>query len=150
MSGGGAKGGKQVKKVTGLAVSCTKEGDFTEWYTQAITRSEMIEYYDVSGCYILRPWSFKWVLPLCVCGGEGMGGSHKGPALTAAPPAQWAPWRRLLVQAIVPCSLIPRTWLGCESVLPVFGVWAGGRAGWWVGLVAKKPPATQAVRPAAA
>lgn len=25
---------------------------------QVITKSEMIEYYDVSGCYILRPWSF--------------------------------------------------------------------------------------------
>ena len=25
---------------------------------QVITKSEMIEYYDVSGCYILRPWSY--------------------------------------------------------------------------------------------
>ena len=24
-----------------------------------ITKSEMIEYYDVSGCYILRPWAFS-------------------------------------------------------------------------------------------
>lgn len=24
-----------------------------------ITKSELIEYYDVSGCYILRPWSFS-------------------------------------------------------------------------------------------
>jgi bifunctional glutamyl/prolyl-tRNA synthetase len=23
-----------------------------------ITKGEMIEYYDVSGCYILRPWAF--------------------------------------------------------------------------------------------
>ena len=27
-------------------------------YFQVITKSEMIEYYDVSGCYILRPWSY--------------------------------------------------------------------------------------------
>lgn len=27
-------------------------------YFQIITKSEMIEYYDVSGCYILRPWSY--------------------------------------------------------------------------------------------
>jgi prolyl-tRNA synthetase len=27
-------------------------------YCQVITKSEMIEYYDVSGCYVLRPWSF--------------------------------------------------------------------------------------------
>ena len=25
---------------------------------QIITKGEMIEYYDVSGCYILRPWSY--------------------------------------------------------------------------------------------
>ena len=23
-----------------------------------LTKAEMMEYYDVSGCYILRPWSF--------------------------------------------------------------------------------------------
>lgn len=26
---------------------------------QVITKSELIEYYDVSGCYILRPWAFS-------------------------------------------------------------------------------------------
>lgn len=26
---------------------------------QVITKGEMIEYYDVSGCYILRPWAFS-------------------------------------------------------------------------------------------
>lgn len=25
---------------------------------KVITKSEMIEYYDVSGCYVLRPWSY--------------------------------------------------------------------------------------------
>lgn len=25
---------------------------------QVLVKGEMIEYYDVSGCYILRPWSF--------------------------------------------------------------------------------------------
>jgi len=34
-----------------------KEENLSEWYSQIITKSEMIEYYDVSGCYILRPWS---------------------------------------------------------------------------------------------
>jgi len=28
------------------------------WYAQVITKAELIEYYDVSGCYILRPQSF--------------------------------------------------------------------------------------------
>jgi hypothetical protein len=54
-----APGEKKVVKKTGLAVSAKKEEDFAEWYTQTIVLSEMIEYYDVSGCYILRPWSFK-------------------------------------------------------------------------------------------
>ena len=26
---------------------------------QIITRAELVEYYDVSGCYILRPWSYS-------------------------------------------------------------------------------------------
>lgn len=26
---------------------------------QVITKAEMIEYYDVSGCYVLRPWSYS-------------------------------------------------------------------------------------------
>lgn len=36
----------------------SKDVDFPTWYSQVITRSEMIEYYDISGCYILRPWSY--------------------------------------------------------------------------------------------
>lgn len=27
-------------------------------FFQIITKAELIEYYDVSGCYILRPWSY--------------------------------------------------------------------------------------------
>jgi hypothetical protein len=67
---GGSAGGdgskKVLKKQTGLALSVTKEEDFTEWYTQTIVLSEMIEYYDVSGCYILRPWAFRYVHVECV------------------------------------------------------------------------------------
>mmetsp|Transcript_29350 Transcript_29350/g.48675 ORF Transcript_29350/g.48675 Transcript_29350/m.48675 type:complete len:486 (+) Transcript_29350:44-1501(+) len=36
----------------------TKAGNFPKWYEQVIIKSEMIEFYDISGCYILRPWSF--------------------------------------------------------------------------------------------
>eukprot|EP00931_Biecheleriopsis_adriatica_P093608 TRINITY_DN67333_c0_g1_i1.p1 TRINITY_DN67333_c0_g1~~TRINITY_DN67333_c0_g1_i1.p1 ORF type:complete len:574 (-),score=116.17 TRINITY_DN67333_c0_g1_i1:29-1717(-) len=39
-------------------ITAKKSEDFASWYTQVIKRSEMIEYYDISGCYILRPWSF--------------------------------------------------------------------------------------------
>jgi prolyl-tRNA synthetase len=52
------EGGKNVKKETLLGLSAKKEEDFATWYTQAITLSEMIDYSDISGCYILRPWSY--------------------------------------------------------------------------------------------
>ena len=42
-----------------LAVKAKKNEDFPEWYTDTIVKSEMIEYYDISGCYILRPWSYQ-------------------------------------------------------------------------------------------
>lgn len=46
------------KKVTRLGLEATKEDNLPEWYSQVLTKAELIEYYDVSGCYILRPWSF--------------------------------------------------------------------------------------------
>ncbi|XP_017113713.1 bifunctional glutamate/proline--tRNA ligase isoform X1 [Drosophila elegans] len=47
-----------VKKQTRLGLEATKEENLPDWYSQVITKGEMIEYYDVSGCYILRHWSF--------------------------------------------------------------------------------------------
>lgn len=46
------------KKQTRLGLEAKKEENLPEWYSQVITKGELIEYYDVSGCYILRPWSF--------------------------------------------------------------------------------------------
>lgn len=67
-SGGGTKSGAKageeesknpmLKKETLLGMSVTKDGNFADWYTEAITKSEMIDYSDISGCYILRPWSY--------------------------------------------------------------------------------------------
>ncbi|XP_014254259.1 bifunctional glutamate/proline--tRNA ligase [Cimex lectularius] len=48
-----------VKKVTRLGLEAEKETNLPEWYSQVLVKGEMIEYYDVSGCYILRPWSFS-------------------------------------------------------------------------------------------
>ncbi|KNC28249.1 Bifunctional glutamate/proline--tRNA ligase [Lucilia cuprina] len=50
--------GGAVKKQTRLGLEATKEDNLPEWYSQVITKGELIEYYDVSGCYILRHWSF--------------------------------------------------------------------------------------------
>lgn len=61
-----AKESQQQQKVsempekgkTRLGLEATKEENLPEWYSQILTKSELIEYYDVSGCYILRHWSF--------------------------------------------------------------------------------------------
>uniref|UniRef100_A0A6B2L2B1 proline--tRNA ligase n=1 Tax=Arcella intermedia TaxID=1963864 RepID=A0A6B2L2B1_9EUKA len=41
---------------TGIQVK--RSEDFSEWYVQAITRAELIEYTDISGCIVFRPWAF--------------------------------------------------------------------------------------------
>ncbi|KAG7236967.1 hypothetical protein INR49_032977 [Caranx melampygus] len=61
-SSGGAGGsgeGQGSKKQTRLGLEAKKEENLADWYSQVITKSEMIEYYDVSGCYVLRPWAFS-------------------------------------------------------------------------------------------
>jgi len=45
--------------VTRLGLEVKKEDNLADWYSQVLTKAEMLEYYDVSGCYILRPWSFS-------------------------------------------------------------------------------------------
>ncbi|KAM4041725.1 bifunctional glutamate/proline--tRNA ligase isoform 4-T4 [Anomaloglossus baeobatrachus] len=50
--------GQGPKKQTRLGLEAKKEENLADWYSQVITKSEMIEYYDVSGCYVLRPWAF--------------------------------------------------------------------------------------------
>merc|ERR1719394_1957026 len=44
--------------VTRLGLEAKKEDSLPDWYAQVLTKAEMLEYYDVSGCYILRAWSF--------------------------------------------------------------------------------------------
>ena len=60
---------QQSSKKTGkkgetlLALQWKKGENFAQWYTDVIVLSEMISYYDISGCYILRPWSYTiWEL----------------------------------------------------------------------------------------
>ncbi|KAI9202618.1 uncharacterized protein BJ171DRAFT_512715 [Polychytrium aggregatum] len=42
-----------------IGIDAKKDEDFSTWYTQVLTRTEMMDYYDISGCYIIRPWAFK-------------------------------------------------------------------------------------------
>lgn len=56
---------EEVKKVEAapevnmLGITIEKEKDFSGWYSEVITKGNLIEYYDVSGCYILRPWAYS-------------------------------------------------------------------------------------------
>ncbi|KAK3036118.1 hypothetical protein RJ639_031699 [Escallonia herrerae] len=50
---------KEVKKETKLGLSVKKDDNFGEWYSEVVVNGEMIEYYDISGCYILRPWTMS-------------------------------------------------------------------------------------------
>ncbi|QLQ78438.1 hypothetical protein HG537_0A06850 [Torulaspora globosa] len=41
-----------------IGITVDKALDFPGWYQQILTKGEMLDYYDVSGCYILRPASY--------------------------------------------------------------------------------------------
>lgn len=42
-----------------IGITVDKALDFSGWYQQVLTKGEMLDYYDVSGCYILRPGSYS-------------------------------------------------------------------------------------------
>lgn len=41
-----------------IGITVDKSKDFSAWYSQVLTKGEMLDYYDISGCYILRPNSY--------------------------------------------------------------------------------------------
>lgn len=41
-----------------IGITVDKAKDFSTWYSQVVVKGEMLDYYDVSGCYILRPNSY--------------------------------------------------------------------------------------------
>ena len=72
--------------VSRLGIEVKKEENLSGWYSQVITRSEMVEYYDVSGCYILRPWAYGiWQR----IQGEGVWPGEVGVRLIKARPREW-------------------------------------------------------------
>ncbi len=40
-----------------LGITTSKTKDFSKWYREIITKTNLIKYYDISGCYILLPES---------------------------------------------------------------------------------------------
>jgi len=41
-----------------LSIQYKKEVNFSKWYQEVIIKSDLIDYYDISGCYILKPKSY--------------------------------------------------------------------------------------------
>ncbi|KAJ9657291.1 ribose-phosphate pyrophosphokinase 1 [Neophaeococcomyces mojaviensis] len=60
MGGGGGKK-KKMEGAALIGIDVAKETDFPEWYQQVLLKGDMLDYYDISGCYILKPASqFIW------------------------------------------------------------------------------------------
>ncbi|ANB10953.1 proline--tRNA ligase [Sugiyamaella lignohabitans] len=61
-AGAVAKASANEGKIDGAAligITSDKELDFPGWYQQIVTKAELLDYYDVSGCYIMRPGSYS-------------------------------------------------------------------------------------------
>lgn len=44
-----------------IGIDVTKEEDFPGWYQQVLTKGDMLDYYNVSGCFVLKVIEFLWV-----------------------------------------------------------------------------------------
>lgn len=49
---------KKVEGAALISIDVLKEVDFPAWYQQVLTKGDFLDYYDVSGCYILKPASY--------------------------------------------------------------------------------------------
>ncbi|KAI0826152.1 prolyl-tRNA synthetase [Irpex lacteus] len=54
-----AQADAKIEGAVQIAIGVKKEVDFATWYTNVLTKADMIDYYSVSGCYILKPWSYN-------------------------------------------------------------------------------------------
>lgn len=50
---------KTIEGAELVGITIRKEDDFSAWYQQVLTKGDMLDYYDISGCYILKPWSYS-------------------------------------------------------------------------------------------
>ncbi|VDC07473.1 unnamed protein product [Peniophora sp. CBMAI 1063] len=48
----------RIEGAVQVAIGVKKEVDFAAWYTNVLIKADMLDYYSVSGCYILKPWSY--------------------------------------------------------------------------------------------
>lgn len=57
VAGGGGGKKKKMEGAALIGIDVAKEDDFSGWYSQVLTKGDMLDYYDISGCYILKPAS---------------------------------------------------------------------------------------------
>jgi len=48
----------QFQKGEDLGITVKREENFSEWFIQVLTKAELIDYTDISGCYVFRPNSY--------------------------------------------------------------------------------------------
>lgn len=62
----GSKASSKKKNDNALiGIDVSKDVDFPGWYQQVLTKGEMLDYYDVSGCFILKVRARRSVLCRC-------------------------------------------------------------------------------------
>lgn len=42
-----------------LGIQTKKDHDFPKWYTELITKCDLIEYTDIGGCYVIKPYAYR-------------------------------------------------------------------------------------------
>lgn len=47
-----------MSKAQKFSIEARKEEDFPTWYRETLTKGEILDYHDISGCYVLRPNGF--------------------------------------------------------------------------------------------
>ena len=53
-----SKGEGKAEKKSGSRFIRQANEDFSTWYSQLVIAGDLIDYYDISGCYILKPWAY--------------------------------------------------------------------------------------------
>ncbi|HLC99305.1 MAG TPA: proline--tRNA ligase, partial [Candidatus Nanoarchaeia archaeon] len=50
---------KKEQESREIGITAKKEDDYGEWFSQIIIKAELVDYTDVSGCYVYRPNSYE-------------------------------------------------------------------------------------------
>ena len=53
-----SKPSKKAEGVELVGITVAREDDFSGWYQQVLTKGDFLDYYDISGCYVLKPGSY--------------------------------------------------------------------------------------------